>query len=174
MNRKIEAMNEVCDIDKLSECMRLQVLWVVVSGKGFLAHLVTVRCTTIYMLTKYVTRCEKMEAKFWRRLFDPQKKLILNNVSYSSCSWQPSNIRVLLAMNLSHRSCISLFRLYPFSSLTFCLFTQTAVYIYNTTLNRYAKNNKYYQKDHCGCIVRGTQRWWELNPRWRNHFFQSS
>jgi len=37
-------MNEVCDIDKLSECMRLQVLWVVVSGKGFLAQLVTVRC----------------------------------------------------------------------------------------------------------------------------------
>ena len=82
------------------------------------------------MLTKYVTRCEKKEAKFVRQLFDPQKKLILNNVSYSSCSWQPSNGPVLLAVPLSHCFCISLFRLYPFSSLTFCLFTQTAVYIF--------------------------------------------
>ena len=41
---KMETMYEVCGVDKLSECMRLQVLWVVVSGNGFLAQLVTVRC----------------------------------------------------------------------------------------------------------------------------------
>ena len=55
-------MNEVCDIDKLSECMRLQVLWVVVSG--ILAQLVNREMLRLFMLTKYVTRCEKKEAKF--------------------------------------------------------------------------------------------------------------
>ena len=45
----METMNEVCGIDKLSECMRLQVLWVVVSGNGFLAQLVTEQIVYDYL-----------------------------------------------------------------------------------------------------------------------------